>query len=444
MNSKLYLLLIVWLVMFQSCITKTIVVSPLIEENEVDKTIFQLDTFTHLKTGFSGLIVSDLLTGDILLSHHSDKYFTPASNTKIFSLYAALVTLGDSIPAFKYVETDSTFTFWPTANPSLLHPYFIDTTTIAFLKGKLKTKKLIYADGHCHLPHYAPGWMWDDYDTHFQAELTPFPLYGNVIHLKKDSAGITVAPGKLLAEVKRTKKALKITRDLDKNKFVMPDNFDDWEIFEQEIPYKNASEINVNLLQDLIGDTLTFQKISIPKGIATTLKGTKTDTIMRRMMLVSDNMLADHLLLASGMILTDSISLTNTIQLFKNLWSPALPHRMIWVDGSGLSRYNRFTPATILALLHKMHNEIPEEKLFSMFPAGGEFGTLSEQFNDTKKPYIYAKTGSMTGVYNLSGYLIGKSGRKLAFSCMNNLFTSKVHEASKDVEKIIKAIRERY
>lgn len=444
MSNKLYLLLMVWLAVFQSCVTKTIVVTSDPEKKVVEKTLFHLDTLTHLKTGFTGLIVSDLKTGEILYSHHADKYFTPASNTKIFSLYAALVTLGDSIPALKYVETDTTFIFWPTANPSLLHPYFNDTTAIDFLKSKSKSKSLIYADGRSNLPLYAPGWMWDDYDAYFQAELTPFPLYGNVIHLKKDSTGIKIAPKKLLFNAKRTKEAIKITRDLDRNNFEMPDNFDDWEIFEQEIPYKNASEINVQLLEDLLEDTLIIQKIPIPKSKTATFYGVKTDTILRRMMLVSDNMLADHLLLASGMILTDSLSLSNTIQLFKNLWSPALPHRLLWVDGSGLSRYNRFTPATILALLQKMHKEIPEDRLFSLFPTGGKFGTLSEQYNETTEPYIFAKTGSMTGVFNLSGYLIAKSGRKLAFSCMNNLFTSKVPDASKDVEKIIKAIRDMY
>lgn len=419
-------------------------VSSVTEEKVVDQAIFQLDTFTHLKTGFSGLIVNDLLTGEVLISNHADKYFIPASNTKIFSLYAALVTLGDSIPAFKFVETDTTFIFWPTANPSLLNPYFSDTTTISFLKDKSKNKRLVYADGHSNLPHYAQGWMWDDYDTYFQSELTPFPLYGNVVYIRKDSTGIKIAPEKMLANAIRSKNALKITRDLDQNNFKMPINFDDWEIYEQEIPYKNASEINVILLNDLIGNTIERGKISIPKGKTKTFYGIKTDTILRRMMLVSDNMLADHLLIAAGMVLTDSLSLKNTIQLFKNLWAPALPHTMDWVDGSGLSRYNKFTPATILALLAKMHKEIPEDHLFSLFPAGGEFGTLSEQFNDSSKPYVFAKSGSMTGVYNLSGYLIAKSGRKLAFSSMNNMFISRVSEASKDVEKMIKAIRDRY
>nr|MBP6540039.1 D-alanyl-D-alanine carboxypeptidase [Saprospiraceae bacterium] len=60
------------------------------------------------------------------------------------------------------------------------------------------------------------------------------------------------------------------------------------------------------------------------------------------------------------------------------------------------------------------------------------------------KPFIYAKSGSMTGVYNLSGYLITNSGRKMVFSFMNNNFEGKVSEIRKTVEKILMEIRMNY
>ena len=168
------------------------------------------------------------------------------------------------------------------------------------------------------------------------------------------------------------------------------------------------------------------------------------DTVIRRMLQVSDNMLAEHLLLAAGMVLTDSLSTDYTINTVKGSLMKILPNQLFWVDGSGLSRYNRCTPASIIALLTKMYSEYPESRIFSLMPKGGDVGTLQTVFEGQPKPFIYAKSGSMTGVYNLSGYLITNSGRKMVFSFMNNNFEGKVSEIRKTVEKILMEIRMNY
>lgn len=72
----------------------------------------RLDTTTVLKSGFSGLVVLDLETGKTIFNRNPEKYFVSASNTKLFTLYSCLKTFSDSMVAFRYIETDSTFTFW--------------------------------------------------------------------------------------------------------------------------------------------------------------------------------------------------------------------------------------------------------------------------------------------------------------------------------------------
>ena len=120
-----------------------------------------------------------------------------------------------------------------------------------------------------------------------------------------------------------------------------------------------------------------------------------------------------------------------------------LPDKNKWVDGSGLSRYNLFTPRSIVKLLEKMYREFPEERLFSLLAVGGKSGTLKNSFNNEENPYIFAKTGSMSGVYNLSGYLKTKKGQTILFSFMNNNFNTSVSMQRKEVEKILKQVRNR-
>ena len=159
------------------------------------------------------------------------------------------------------------------------------------------------------------------------------------------------------------------------------------------------------------------------------------------MMQVSDNMLAEHLLLLCGSSLKDTISTDFSIEAVSSLFLSDLSQKPVWVDGAGLSRYNLTTPMSIVTLLQKMYQEFPEEKLFSMMAVGGGQGTLNGMFNENKEPFIYAKSGSMSGVYNLSGYMVTSTGKRLIFSFMNNNFNTSISSVRKEVDYILTEIK---
>ena len=75
---------------------------------------------------------------------------------------------------------------------------------------------------------------------------------------------------------------------------------------------------------------------------------------------------------------------------FKNL-----PQKPRWVDGSGLSRYNLFSPRDFVFILEKMKNDFGMERIKNIFPTGND-GTLTNYYR-AEKGYIFAKTGSLSG-----------------------------------------------
>jgi len=88
------------------------------------------------------------------------------------------------------------------------------------------------------------------------------------------------------------------------------------------------------------------------------------------------------------------------------------------VDGSGLSRYNLFSPDDFVWILTKMKREFSWERITTIFPTGGR-GTLGSTYlQDSTR--IYAKTGTLSGVAALSGFLVTNKNRILVFSIMIN------------------------
>ena len=93
-----------------------------------------------------------------------------------------------------------------------------------------------------------------------------------------------------------------------------------------------------------------------------------------------------------------------------------------WADASGLSRYSLFTPRHITRLLLALQQEVGLERLRDLLPEGGGNGTLANRFDGAEEPYVWAKTGTLSGVTCLSGYVKTKTGRWLAFSFLHNNF----------------------
>ncbi|HVG42791.1 MAG TPA: D-alanyl-D-alanine carboxypeptidase, partial [Chitinophagaceae bacterium] len=125
-----------------------------------------------------GISVFEPATGKWWYNYQGDKYFVPASNTKLPTCYAVMKYLGDSLVGLKYLETDTAILIQPTADPTLLHRDYKVQPVFTFLKS---TKKpLIYIMPYWQSNAYGRGWNWDDYNESYAPERSSLPIYGNV------------------------------------------------------------------------------------------------------------------------------------------------------------------------------------------------------------------------------------------------------------------------
>ncbi len=91
------------------------------------------------------------------------------------------------------------------------------------------------------------------------------------------------------------------------------------------------------------------------------------------------------------------------------------------MDGSGLSRLDLVTPTTVMKLLRYMYASPLREKWISILPVAAQDGTLSSRFGATPAAgRVYAKTGTLSHVSALSGYLQRPDGGWVAFSILVN------------------------
>ena len=391
-----------------------------------------LDT-SFYNNQFTGLLVYNPRTKDTIYSYNAEKYFTPASNTKIFTLYTALETLPEQIPAFKYSIVADTITIQGTGDPTFLHPYFNDSTALKLASHYKRVRVVI---NNLTDNKFGPGWAWEDYDTYFSPERSSFPIYGNVVSISNQDS-LQSVPNILKKKIQYS--STKLRRSFNDNKFFYNSKKNDT----IEIPFVIDSLLTFKLWNDILPNKVSITNYhgEAMKKIAYSIP---SDSLYKRMMQISDNFLAEQMLILSSSTLSDTLNSSKIRNHILNNQLKDLKQKPRWVDGSGLSRYNLFTPISFVQVLSKLYDKIPRERLFNLFPVGGESGTLKKYYAGKQKPYIYAKSGTLGNNYSLSGYLITNKGETLIFSFMNNHYKKPTVEIKKRMQLVFEWLRDNY
>jgi D-alanyl-D-alanine carboxypeptidase/D-alanyl-D-alanine-endopeptidase (penicillin-binding protein 4) len=413
-------------------------------QRTLDVMIRESSVFSQFFTGFA---LYDPAKKAMLYQKDAFKYFTPASNTKIFTLYTTLKILGDSMPVLRYGESDGMLVVQGTGNPLFLHPDFQDNRQgWDILSGPKHF--LLFSEDNFQDDHFGPGWSWGDYRYAYQVEKTSFPLYGNLVYFRQESPlqGLKVYPryfSRLLnTDTKNGAKSPQIWREESGDRFFYNDAAANTSGFSRALPYNHSPATVRNLLADTLG-LKVFAAEEWTDALPTfqTLYAPLPDTLLRRFMQESDNFLAEQLMLMCAAKLFDGrLNTDDVIQYAKTQLFGGFPDTINWADGSGLSRYNLFTPRTITTLLERLYQEVPHERLFSIFPAGGQSGTIRSWYGGKEKPYVFAKTGSLANQHCLSGYIRTKKDRVLIFSFMHNNFIGSGNPLRAEMQKVLEWI----
>ncbi|WP_034042516.1 D-alanyl-D-alanine carboxypeptidase/D-alanyl-D-alanine-endopeptidase [Wocania ichthyoenteri] len=382
---------------------------------------------------FTGLLVYNPKTKDTVFNYNADKYFTPASNTKIFTLYTALQVLPVQIPAFKYIVENDTITIQGTGNPTFLHPFFNDSTALKMAKNYKKVNLIL---DNLSDDKFGPGWAWEDYDTYFSPEKSSFPMYGNVVAISNQDS-LQSIPEVLKNHIHLSESNKR--RNFNDNTFYYNQKRKDT----IEVPMVIDAALIKNLWDDILPNKVSISKYT-GKELTHTAYSIPSDSLYKRMMLVSDNFLAEQMLILASSTLSDTLSSKRIRDTILNNQLKDLKQKPRWVDGSGLSRYNLFTPTSFVQVLTKLYNQMPQQRLYNLFPVGGESGTLKNYYSGKTKPYIYAKSGTLGNNYSLSGYLITNSGETLIFSFMNNHYRKSTTDIKKRMQLIFEWLRDNY
>ncbi|GAC1424480.1 MAG: D-alanyl-D-alanine carboxypeptidase/D-alanyl-D-alanine-endopeptidase [Chitinophagaceae bacterium] len=410
----------------------------------------------ELAAAHVGISIYEPATGRYWYNYQSDKFFTPASNTKIFSCYAGMKYLGDSLTGLLYTESDNDIFILPTGDPSLLHPDYKNQPVISFLQH---TKKNIYIAGNNWQENaWGKGWSWDDYNSYYMAERNALPVYGNTIRFvqtktegkfdgpgNKPQATIYTEPEinwKLNFNPDTSANSFFVKRNLNENIFTITQGKEKYK--ELEIPFvTNGISSALELLKDTIGNKI---KITSQYPVAHSqfhrIQTQPADSLFKPMMHRSDNFFAEQTLLMVSRRLLGTMNDEKIMDTLLKTDFKDLPQKPNWADGSGLSRFNLFTPQDFVWVLNKMQHEFPWKRLTTIF-ATGNTGTLTNYYL-ADSSFIYAKTGTLSGVVAISGYLITKKNKSLVFSVLVNNHQTSGREVRRAVEKFIQSIRDKY
>lgn len=379
----------------------------------------------------SGVMVRDAESGTVLYQAHAEQRLAPASNMKIFTSLAAFGVLGADYRFETRLLTAG------------------EQRGIRHIQGRL----LLDAGAFDQTP-FGAGWSWDDEPFAFAAPISAlnyaFTPGGdiNVVQVDVRPGARAGAPGRAsfypandaVTLVNRTTTgsdtALTYERRPGSNRIVVSGTIAAQpEASSRLITVDQPALVVGALLQHALrahGITLRGNAEEGVTPAGAQLLAQKTSPPLSRLVItflkVSNNGYGEILTKAMGLKTQGKGDWAAGLQAINGFVQSqgiaADAYRQ--VDGSGLSRMNQITPQQLTTLLLAARKQPWFADWYRALPVAGEPGLLvggtlrNRMVKSAAAGRAHAKSGSMTGVSSLSGYVDSATGRPLAFAIISN------------------------
>ena len=428
------------------------------QANTIPASIHQLiqKTDPNIKLG---MMVVDLTTGYTLYDHQARKLFVPASNMKLFSEAFAMLAMGTDYQIPSTLSTDAKTITQGRLNGSLyLHlspdPSLNHRDLYALFDQLQKwhitdfSGDVVVDSDLAGVAPYAPGMTPRDQQFSYGAPIGP-------VILDENRLSITVNPASQvgqMAVVETTSPDGVFKIDNQVKTQANPKgcgvsmNFDNLDVLHvrgcvgvgqlaliQRIPIRQPQsflsahiryqlkQLNINWQGQVRYGHMPAKTMQIARHYSPPLQQLMSATLKP-----SDNLYANSLYLLATNHIRHAPSNWSEAQAIAPNYLKEITHinfdNAVFTDGSGLSHFNQVTPYQTLSLLTYLYTKFPlAYEYISALPISGYDGTLVRRLNrPDQKGLVRAKTGTLVGVYSLSGYLLSKNDHILAFAIYIN------------------------
>jgi D-alanyl-D-alanine carboxypeptidase/D-alanyl-D-alanine-endopeptidase (penicillin-binding protein 4) len=436
---------------------------------------------------FAGIEVFSLDSKKILFKSNEDNLFMPASNMKVLTTALALLRLG---PDYRFTtrlvrESSGDLVLVGSGDPSLsgrVYPYNKESGSgpplralealadRAVASGLTRVEGDVVGDDRLYpWAPYPPSWTQDDILRDYGAPVSALTLNDNTITLiihpgaeEGDAAQLSLSPAieyyaidnRIVTVAKKSEPHIRISRVQNSRQLLL------W----GSIPMGHAA----------IGETLSVDDPALftaqalydalaRRGVAITGKAVarhravnddynpepsmelavRVSPPLVELLQVTDktsqNLHAELMLREVGRATrymgTREAGVEEMATLFKEAGASAGDARV--EDGSGLARNVMVTPRLVTRILAYLYQSKYKDAWISLFPVGGEDGTLKNRLCCTvDAANIHAKTGTLSRAIALSGYAQSKTRGWLAFSIIVNSFSAPGSDVRKWIDKI--------
>ena len=411
--------------------------------------------------------VISLKDNKVIYDYNSQKLLMPASTNKLYTCAAALHFLKKNHQFGTDVFSDTKNLILKGGGDPDLSIKELDSLALEVSKKYKNIDTLFIDDTFLDSLNYGEGWMWDEGPWWYAAPISALSVNDNCIdfYIKPSPVGkaasIDYYPKTSFIKFKNesitvqdsVQKKLKIDRDWVLNK----NNFNAYgEIIDTS---------DVDTLYRNIYDPSTFTgvifKESLEKYGARVKTISKKKTSNKSYKKIS-NHLSKPLIHSATNLMNESDNLTaelfvksiGALDTLPGTWKVGLDSVKSFLakevlidtsnirlaDASGVSRYNLTSAAQLNSLLKWMYNSEYKDDFISTLPGGGwENSTLEKRLVD-EGDLVRAKTGGLSGVRNLAGYIKSKKYGDVAFSILMNGYTDYSSRYARVHDQIVKSI----